>query len=533
MPTLTELLAADPGAWLRRSRSWDALADRLAARADDLGRAGTAALPGRWAGADADRAREQQDALRSRLVAGSAVATRAGDVLGRHAGEVLAAQRRIVVAALAVHPLLDVDLGSGTVSVPSVVRGAATALPAGVAATAGLLMVESLRFGAAVRAALADAARSDAVATAALHALRPAPGGAPAVAPAGVGAARAWWTGLPDGERDRLTRTRPELVGGTDGIPPAARDRANRIRLDAERSRLRAHADRLRLLGDDRGAARAEADLAGLAAVHHRLAAGDALLLDLAGGTGNGQVVLAVGDPERAAHVVTHVPGTGAGWASAGEDLRRIDATRDAARAAGPDGEVAVVLWTGYRTPVNLMAATDPREAGRAAADLRRFQEGLRSGHDGPVHLTAVGHSYGSLVLGRAAGPGIAVDDVVFVGSPGVGAGKAGELGVPDGRVWATTAANDPIRLAPGPELFGTSRGFGPTGSVHGADPAGPGFGATVFESAPGPLGRSLHDDPATPTDESEWASAHSAYWDPGTPALHTIGRIVAGTARG
>ncbi|BBG03403.1 MULTISPECIES: alpha/beta hydrolase [Pseudonocardia] len=532
MPSLSELLAADPGAWLRRAGAWDALSRDLAARADDLDRTGHAALPGRWTGADADRAREQQDALRARLTTDGAVATRAGEVLGRHAGEVLAAQRRIVQAALAVHPLLDVDLASGTVSVPAVTRGIATVFAVGGPAVVRLLAVENLRFGNAVRSALAEAARSDAATTAALHALRPAaPGGVPAVAPAGAAAARTWWAGLPEGERDRLTRTRPDLVGGTDGIPAAARDRANRIRLDAERSRLRAHADRLRMAGDDDGAERAEAGLAGLDAVSRRLDAGDATLMGLDRGSGNGRVALAVGDPERAAHVVTHVPGTGTGWTSAKEDLRRVDATRDAARDAAGDGEVAAVLWTGYDAPADLAGATDGREADRAAADLRRFQDGLRTGHDGPVHLTAVGHSYGSLVLGRAAGPGIAADDVVFVGSPGVGVPHASELGVPTDRVWATTARNDPIQHAPGTEVFSTSRGQAPTGLVHGANPAGAGFGGTVFDSAPGPLGRDRFDDPATPTDESEWMSAHSAYWDPGTPGLHTIGRIVAGTA--
>ncbi|MEV1295447.1 alpha/beta hydrolase [Pseudonocardia sp. NPDC049635] len=535
MLSLHDLLAADPGAWLRRARAWDALSHRLTSRVDDLDRSGIAALPERWAGADADRAREGNEALRSRLVTDAALAARAGDVLGTHAGEVLTAQRRIVQAALGVNPLLDVDLTTGTVSVPATVRGVAAAvLPFGGPALTGLLAAESLRFGAAVRSALADAARSDAAATAALRALRPsAAGSGSVVAPAGAAAARAWWSDLPDDERDRLTRTRPDLVGGTDGIPPSDRDRANRSRLDAERSRLRALADQLRMAGDEGGAERAEADLAGLDAVHGRLAATDALLLHLTRGSGNGQVVLAVGDPERAAHVVTHVPGTGAGWASAAEDLRRVDATRDAARGAAPDGEVAAVLWTGYDAPADLSDAIDDRGADRAAVDLRRFQDALRTGHDGPVHLTTVGHSYGSLVLGRAAGPGIAADDVVFVGSPGVGVGHASELGVPVDRVWATTAANDPIRLAAGSEVFSTSRGFGPAGLIHGPDPSRAGFGAAVFDSAPGPLGRALADDPTTPTDESEWMSAHSSYWDPGTPGLDTIGRIVAGTTGG
>ena len=50
-----------------------------------------------------------------------------------------------------------------------------------------------------------------------------------------------------------------------------------------------------------------------------------------------------------------------------------------------------------------------------------------------PAHLTAIGHSYGSTTTGHAAHDhGIPVDDLVFVGSPGVGGdtNNAGDTGV-------------------------------------------------------------------------------------------------------
>ncbi|MBP2369677.1 alpha/beta hydrolase [Pseudonocardia parietis] len=539
MPSLADLLAADPGAWLRRAAAWDALARCLSSGADDLDRRGSAAPPADWQGADADRARAGRDELCRRLRADAGAATRSAEVLGRHAGEVLAAQRRVVVTALTVHPLLDIDFATGAVGASRVARLLGGALPA--PWLAAQLAGDATRFAAAVRAAVAEAARSDADAEAALRALRPGPApGTPAVAvPPGPVAARSWWAGLTPDERERLTRTRPDLVGGTDGLPAAARDRANRLRLESERDRLRRLVARERGTGDAAGAARAGASLAGLDAVHRRLDAGDAFLLDLAPGAGAGRVVLAVGDPERAAHVVTHVPGTGAGWSSVPEDLRRVEATRAAAVAAAPGADVAAVLWVGYDAPTGLGAAADDGPARRAGEDLRGFQEGLRAGHrgglraedDSPAHLTVVGHSYGSVVTGRAAGPGVAADDVVFVGSPGVGVRDAGELGVPAERVWATTAQHDPISRVPGNELFGTSRGLGETGLAHGANPAAPGFGARVFDSAPGSA-VPLPDDPATPTDESAFAAAHSAYWDPGSPGLAMLGRIVAGTAR-
>ncbi len=119
--------------------------------------------------------------------------------------------------------------------------------------------------------------------------------------------------------------------------------------------------------GDTVGADRAGRTAAGLEATRRRLDAGGASLLRLERGTTGGRIVLAVGDPERATHVLTHVPGTTAGWDTVPGDLARVEATRAAARAVAPGGSVAAVLWTGYDAPPDLLAAADPGAA-RAAA---------------------------------------------------------------------------------------------------------------------------------------------------------------------
>ncbi|WP_224386345.1 alpha/beta hydrolase [Pseudonocardia sp. ICBG1293] len=529
-PALGDVVAADPGAWLRRAGTWDGLSRALSDRATELERS----APGAWAGADADAAARSRAEQVRRLRDDAGTATRAAHVLGAHAGEVLDAQRRLVVAALAVHPQFSVDLERGTLS------AGAGALPLGMwrlPATVARFAADLVRLSGAVADAVGAAPRSDRATAAALDALRPAPGPAPlpvtpaAEPPAGAGpgTVRAWWTGLAAAERERLLRTRPALVGGRDGVPVPDRDRANRILLEDELSRLRARVALLERAGDTVGADRAGRTAAGLEATRRRLDAGGASLLRLERGTTGGRIVLAVGDPERATHVLTHVPGTTAGWDTVPGDLARVEATRAAARAVAPGGSVAAVLWTGYDAPPDLLAAADPGAARAAAGDLRDFQDGLRTGHDGPVHLTVVGHSYGSVVAGNAArGAGLAADDVVFVGSPGTGAAHASDLGTAPGHVWATTAGHDPIGRVPGVEVFATSRGLSPTGLLHGPDPAAPGFGARVFASAPGsPLPRP--DDPATPNDETAFASAHGGYWDPGSPSLSTLGRIVAG----
>jgi pimeloyl-ACP methyl ester carboxylesterase len=81
-------------------------------------------------------------------------------------------------------------------------------------------------------------------------------------------------------------------------------------------------------------------------------------------------------------------------------------------------------MWLDYDAPDFVDEGAGRGRAEAAVAGLRRFQDGLRATHDGdPAHLTVLGHSYGSLVVGTAAqAPGPIADDVVFVGSPGVGA---------------------------------------------------------------------------------------------------------------
>ncbi|MEQ3554676.1 alpha/beta hydrolase [Pseudonocardia nematodicida] len=537
MPALPDLVRAAPGLWLQRAAVWAALGETLDARADRLGRDGAAALPANWSGADAERARTAHTELRRRLRADAEAAARAAEVLGRHAGEVLEVQRQLVAAARAVRYPFYADLMTGTVlRVP----GGPWAISLQTVAAAGMLALHAVvaaRFARAVEAAVGVAARSDAATAAALRSLIPGGGetagaGDPPVGPAAV---RTWWADLSPDERDQLVRSRPQLVGGTDGIPVADRDRANRIRLDAERVQLRGLAARRRSTGDVDGASRAEAALAGLDAVAGRRDAGGAFLLDVAAGTGSGRVVLAVGDPERAAHVVTHVPGTAAGWASVPLDLRRVEATRDAARdAAAADDDVAAVLWTGYDAPTSLPDAGYGGSAAAGADALREFQEGLRAGHHGPVHLTVVGHSYGSTVTGRAAGPGVAADDVVFVGSPGAGVRHASELGLPADRVWATSAPGDPISRVPGPGLFGTSRGLHESGLAYGGNPASPAFGGRVFGSDPAvddahAGARAPASAGADAATKESLDSTHGGYWDPGTRSLRTLGKIVAG----
>ncbi len=326
---------------------------------------------------------------------------------------------------------------------------------------------------------------------------------------------RDWWDGMAAGERQLLIQDQPALVGSLDGIPCAARDLANRRLLN-------------RLVDDVGDSGRRD----GLLAVRSRLergpAAGGPLLLLAIGAEGQGRAVLSFGDPDSSDHVSVYVPGMGTRIAdAAGKDADRALAVRE---AAGP--RAASVVWLGYDPP---LAAQDALSDGRATAGVagyNRFLAGLRATHEGsPPHITALGHSYGSLLVGRAAAQATGADEVVLVGSPGTGARHASDLQVPPGHVWVGAAPDDPVARLPSrrrvaASLLGSVPGVLPT-ALHltdpgretwfGRNPVAPGFGARRFPVDDGP-------------DTGGFASAHSHYLDPGSRSLAAIARIVTGT---
>lgn len=132
-----------------------------------------------------------------------------------------------------------------------------------------------------------------------------------------------------------------------------------------------------------------------------------------------------------------------------------------------------MITWVGYDAPQDILDAASETYAERAKADLDRFQDGLRVTHEGtPSHNTLIGHSYGSTVIGHTArDEGIDADELVFVGSPGVGVDHASQLNFPINHVFATVAEHDIIHLA---NLEVRDEYGNPHDVVHGFDPTGP-----------------------------------------------------------
>ncbi|MBB5856572.1 alpha/beta hydrolase [Amycolatopsis umgeniensis] len=298
---------------------------------------------------------------------------------------------------------------------------------------------------------------------------------------------KAWWNSLSDTAKVALLQGNPGLIGNLDGVPATDRDAANRAVLAREIARLQ---------GDPK--------LRGLEAIRDRLERTEprAFLLGLDTG-GDGKAIVSAGNPDTALNVATYVPGTGSELAKIGGDLNRSDKMWAAATTAGSPS-TAVITWLGYDAPDEITDAASAEYADGGKAALAGFQDGLRETHQGPPsHNTVLGHSYGTTVVGHAAGDGgLAADELVFVASPGVGAHDVSELHL-DGvnqdeigdHVHATVAEHDMINLA-NIEIAG----YDP---ILGQDPTDADFGGQVFSSAPGTDGWGGYSP-----------EAHSQYWE-------------------
>jgi hypothetical protein len=319
-----------------------------------------------------------------------------------------------------------------------------------------------------------------------------------------------WWTALPPHLRRRLLEQQPAALGRLAGLPAEVRDEANRRRLSTLIGQLRAAW--VRVAGTVSPVALARiavlrSMLAVAAGVERALRdrpGARLLTLDLSGA---GRVAIGLGDVDHARHVAVLVPGMG-------EDaLHGVGGTVDRAdhllaEAGRQSAEpTAVIAWIGYAAPTwrQVPFASRARMGGRLlAADLAALDAGRTADGGEPAHVTLVGHSYGSTVVGAATRSGFRpADDLVFLGSPGVLADNVTELGLSGRRVYVGEAPFDPVA-----DL-----------GAFGTDPGDPGFGATPVRADPAP-GLSW---PARLTE------AHSHYFDPGSESLRNVARVVVG----
>ena len=287
----------------------------------------------------------------------------------------------------------------------------------------------------------------------------------------------AWWNSLPDDRKQFFTDHCPDTVRHLDGLPAAARDRANRFALegyvdangkeqpgaladakeavkdaqkeyDDARKHLSAYEPRSGHMNSEERVAREKLERAKVAyedlkTIQKQIANADrmnkglapAYLLDFNYDEKYQRTtaIISAGNPDTATHVSTLVPGIGTNVRG---DLDYYmdfnDRLREQTKHAGVDpNNVAAISYLGYVAPKNQgfdkVQAADIGYANRAAPKLAQFEEGLRASANANNHKftnTLLTHSYGSTTGGKSAtlmAPGT-VDRLILAGSPGAGA---------------------------------------------------------------------------------------------------------------
>ena len=342
-----------------------------------------------------------------------------------------------------------------------------------------------------------------------------------------------WWHGLTEAQRRALIAAAPGAIGNLDGIPAAARDAANRVALGRDLAQLEAYQDSGSMSGHERDllrnarAAREALDRIerGVDPVTGEPIQAQVYVYEPGAFRGDGAVAIAAGDLDTADNVAMVVPGFGTDGASAPYQGDRAVRLYEASRSLDPQATNATLFFIGYDAPDNLppdgldaagVLTEDLAEAG--GEHVADALDGLRATRpDDPAHLTAIGHSYGSTTLGHAAHDhGVPVDDLVVVGSPGLGEGvdSADDLGVDPSHVYAGANSRDPI-------AYLADDGWAGLGTLGGAglgdDPVEDDFGAIRFEAEDG----SRPDYPSF--------GQHSLYFDHDTESLYHVASVVNG----
>lgn len=157
--------------------------------------------------------------------------------------------------------------------------------------------------------------------------------------------------------------------------------------------------------------------------------------------------------------------------------------------------------WRLSASEFGSIAGSDRSEAG--APRLDSFVNGLRA-QSPDNHLSVIAHSYGTAVVGDAArtGDGLAVDDIVAVGSPGMHVDSADDLQLDPSHVWALQSSGDSI------PVFGQVGHGGWSGGNGLTTPGETAFGANLLESGDG---------------------GHSDYWKTNSVPLLNQARVVVG----
>jgi hypothetical protein len=272
----------------------------------------------------------------------------------------------------------------------------------------------------------------------------------------------AWAEALDADERALLVQHHADLIGNLDGIPFDLRYAANRLRIQQAR--------------DDTAAALDAAQQAGIdtTSLETRLATLDRFIERdgqylLFSNDGLGRVAEVHGDLGTADHLAVLVPGMSNhldNFQAFSADAQRLQQRADA--LDGVSSHTAVIAWLGYEPPQDLVGAALTGHADRGAPALASLVDGLLV--PDRVTTSVIAHSYGSVLTGTALrDEGLVVDNVAFIGSPGVRVDRASDFDLPDTDFYAARAPLDGVSYL----------------NRFGLDPSDPRFGARRFTTDP------------------------------------------------
>ncbi len=328
-----------------------------------------------------------------------------------------------------------------------------------------------------------------------------------------------WWASLTPEQRAHFKEHRyRDLPTDLRGLPASDADDINRRRLDED---LEILSDRARDLAEKAAedddfvdeALQAAIALQNARSIKNNLdrAGPDAYLLTYDpfgqsvdetpfGSIPAGRAAIAYGNPDEADNTAIVVPGTTSSTQNmpmdSGLSLReQMDDLDGGSRNS-------VIVWTGYDAPNAIFPDAGFERYGEQGFpylkdDVAGYQASHEQASGSTGHTTVVAHSYGSYVAGLALDNDMKIDDVVFIGSPGVGVGSVSDLGLDGKHVFVGRTEDDPIQVVHG--------WFGP----RFASPYDPRFGATPFGT--------------------EGSSGHSEYYKENSESLENIGLISVG----
>ncbi|WP_236245205.1 alpha/beta hydrolase [Streptomyces sp. CC210A] len=357
-----------------------------------------------------------------------------------------------------------------------------------------------------------------------------------------------WWKSLTPEQRADYLSVHPGTLGAMNGLPSDVRDEANRMVLAETRATYQLELDAIpkepskyaanpnggypaavitpgwREWQDKYGAkkARLEGAMKGMDAIQARFdrtgqdGLPEAYLLGFdPTGLGDGRVILANGNPDKADHVGVYVPGTFSGIESIGDgdddgDLGRGDRLWAESSRLALGQNVSTITWLDYNAPDSIVPqATRGQYAEEGGPRLYDFLQGNRVAQEGAdgtrAHTTVIGHSYGSTVVGVSAQSGSwkdpgAVNDFIFAGSPGVQADHAADLGVGADHVWAMGGPWDDQVVRQGGRLMG----LGDNWTI----PTDESFGGNIMKSD---------------------SSGHTGFWDEESQSIRNQAAVIAG----